>query len=713
MPPSQLSPVYEFLDFRLDCGRFELLRNGHTVRMERKPMELLILLASREGQLVTRAEIAERLWSSEVFVDTEHGINTAIRKVRTVLRDDPENPRFVQTVTGMGYRFVAPLSAVLPRPAAPPESAPVVPSHPGRKTGWYIAVGVSLILAIAGGLIYRREHRLPGLLYTQLTDFTDSAVAPALSPDGHMLAFIRGDRGFLSTDQIYVMMLPDGEARRLSEDARPKYGLAFSPDGSQIAYTAMDSSGFSTYEVSALGGESHLLLNNAAGLTWLDPQHLLFSQIQSGIHMGVVTAAASGDNLRQIYLPAHERAMAHFSLPSPSHQFALVVEMNASGGWSPCKLVPLSGQGGARAVGPTAPCTSAGWSTDGSWMYFTATVDGRSHIWRQHFADGEPEQLTFGPTEEDGLAVSPDGKSLITSVGIHQSSIWIHDEHGERQLSSEGEVVDWPSPPAFNADGTILYYLLRRDNDLHAELWSTTIASGKSGPVFSGAGGTAITAFGLSFDSQRVVYTAVGRDGKTQLWIAPLDQNAPPARVNVNGAQRPHFGPHGEILFQKTEGDLNYLEQINPDGSHDSRTLPYPVEEFEGASPSGRWVAVAVPSAQAKDLPKIMAVPLDGGTPRRICSVFCVARWSSDGRSLVVPVEDTSRNSAGRSLVIPVGAGDSLTSLPKDGIPPSALPGIVPGAQSIAHAAPVSKDAEHYAWVNTTVQRNLYRISLR
>jgi DNA-binding winged helix-turn-helix (wHTH) protein len=71
--------------------------------------ELLILLAARNGHLVTRAEIAERLWDREVFVDTEHGVDTAIRKIRQVLRDDPEEPRFVQTVTGKGYRFIGPI----------------------------------------------------------------------------------------------------------------------------------------------------------------------------------------------------------------------------------------------------------------------------------------------------------------------------------------------------------------------------------------------------------------------------------------------------------------------------------------------------------------------------------------------------------------------------------------------------------------------------
>ena len=99
-------------------------------------MELLILLASREGQLVTRSEIADRLWESEVFVDTEHGINTAIRKLRYLLRDDPDHPQFIQTVIGMGYRFIAPITTVekasseVVRPGALVEAAAMDPVEP-------------------------------------------------------------------------------------------------------------------------------------------------------------------------------------------------------------------------------------------------------------------------------------------------------------------------------------------------------------------------------------------------------------------------------------------------------------------------------------------------------------------------------------------------------------------------------------------------------
>jgi len=79
------------------------------LRLEKIPMELLILLAEKKDQLVSREEITEKLWGKDVFLDTEQGINTAIRKIRQALRDDPEQSRYIQTVVGKGYRFIGPI----------------------------------------------------------------------------------------------------------------------------------------------------------------------------------------------------------------------------------------------------------------------------------------------------------------------------------------------------------------------------------------------------------------------------------------------------------------------------------------------------------------------------------------------------------------------------------------------------------------------------
>jgi DNA-binding winged helix-turn-helix (wHTH) protein/tetratricopeptide (TPR) repeat protein len=106
-------------EIELDLGRYELRRRGRRVKLEKKPMELLLLLVSRRDQLVPREEIVARLWSSDLFVDTERNINNIVRKIRTALRDDAERPRFLETVVGKGYRFVGPVRVIDARYAKP------------------------------------------------------------------------------------------------------------------------------------------------------------------------------------------------------------------------------------------------------------------------------------------------------------------------------------------------------------------------------------------------------------------------------------------------------------------------------------------------------------------------------------------------------------------------------------------------------------------
>lgn len=584
--------------------------------------------------------------------------------------------------------------------------------RPARKhTRWMTVAALCATLALAGVSVHPFFRTRPAqLTYTQLTDFTDSATAPALSPDGRMVAFIRGSNSFLTVDQIYVKVLPNGEARRLTQDSRFKYNLAFSPDGSQIAYTVMVSpASWATYTVSVLGGDSQLLLSNAAGLTWLDAHQLLFSQIRSGLHMGVVTGTVTREDFRELYFPKHERAMAHYSYASPDRRSALVVEMNEKRGWGSCRLISLIDRSEAKSIGPQGACTSAGWSPDGAWMYFTVAVKRQSHLWRQRFPNGRPEQITFGPTEEEGVAVDRDGRSVITSMGAHESSIWIHGPEGERSLSSEGEVVADISPPSFSADGKVLYYLLRHPAGSEPELWRTAVSSGQSESVLPGI---FMGAYDISPDGKQVVYATMIPGKKSQLWLAPIDRSSPATRIGSGGEMSPHFGPVGQILFQHTEGNFNYLERMNPESSGRSKVAPYPIAEIQGISPGRRWIMAVAPFLDGTGAIPI-AIPTDGGPSRIMCANYCVPNWSSNGKWLFIPVEESSRTSPGRSLAIPVGPGESLPAFPPGGIKRLAEPSAVPGSQLVNRAELVpGEDPSHFAYVNTTVHRNLYRISL-
>jgi TolB-like protein/DNA-binding winged helix-turn-helix (wHTH) protein/Tfp pilus assembly protein PilF len=256
--------VYQFADFRLDCGSFELLRKGRALRMERKPMELLILLVSHQGELVTRAEIVQHLWSSEVFVDTEHGINTAIRKIRYALGDDPDNPRFVQTLPSRGYRFICPLLSGKAQPVEAESQAeaatPAVETGPNDqrmspRPRFLVATLVSCLVVALSVIVYLGGRR------TRAGQISSSgpvmlAVLPFqnLSGDPNQDYFSDGlteeviaQLGALSPDQLGVIARTTSMAykhtsksvQQIGSELRVSYVLESSVrrDGSQVRIT--------------------------------------------------------------------------------------------------------------------------------------------------------------------------------------------------------------------------------------------------------------------------------------------------------------------------------------------------------------------------------------------------------------------------------------------------------------------------------------------
>src|SRR5262252_6182233 len=108
--------IFRFGDFELDMLAYELRRKGRRLRLARQPMELLSLLVERPKELVSREEIATRLWAPDVCVDVDAGVHTAVLKIRQVLGESRESPRFLETVAGKGYRFIAPVERVPPIP---------------------------------------------------------------------------------------------------------------------------------------------------------------------------------------------------------------------------------------------------------------------------------------------------------------------------------------------------------------------------------------------------------------------------------------------------------------------------------------------------------------------------------------------------------------------------------------------------------------------
>jgi eukaryotic-like serine/threonine-protein kinase len=592
------------------------------------------------------------------------------------------------------------------------ETTELQPIKSKARNAYYYLAAAALVLAIAAAFLFRRsspDHGATSKEWEQLTFFRDSVVYPALSSDGRMLAFIRGDNSFLPLGElnslfplgeIYIKLLPGGEPVQLTHDSTTKLAPSFSPDNSQIAYGIIIP--FDTWEVPVLGGEPHMLLPNASSLTWIEGgRRLLFSEIKEGLHMAVVTTDEGRGNSRDVYVPTGERSMAHLSYLSPDGRWVLVVEMGSRGEILPCRIVPFQGTNDIKVVGPpNGPCISGAWSPDGKWIYLTARTDD-FHIWRQRFPDGDPEQLTFGPTSQEGIAMAPDGKSLITSVGSQDLTVWLHDKDGDRQISSEGNT----SSPAFSADGRNLYFLKANGQTRANELWSKELNSGKEERVLPDY---PILGYSVTRDGKELAFAMKDQSGHTNLWIAPTSRRSSPVRISSAAVEdSPFFLPNGDLVFRAIEGGSNFLYRMKADGTG-RRKIASEIWDITSVSPDGRWVVAGSGGSDKEHAPGIKAFALDGSATVPLCVTNCLVNWDLSGKVAFLYFPEVHEG----SYAMPVMRDSGLPKIPltvtvriEDFANPKAITTIPWYVQSAVSPS-------LYAYTRQNTRRNLYRIQL-
>jgi eukaryotic-like serine/threonine-protein kinase len=605
--------------------------------------------------------------------------------------------------------------------------ASTVKKRPIIAATWIAAAVAFATIAIGVFWLTRAERStlVDASKWIQLTAFPDSVTQPALSPDGRFVAFIHGPDTFTTPGQIYIKQLPNGEAVPLTNDELPKMSPVFSPDGTRIAYTVNGSSErWNTWIVPTLRGTPRRWLHNASGLTWVSDSDLLFSEIKSGSgqHMGIVRSNEARTASRGVYFPAHAEAMAHRSAVSPDGKWVLLIEMDDRSVWLPCRLVPADGAYAGHHVGPTnSRCTDVAWAPDGRFMYFSADAGDGFHLWRQRFPDGQAEQITRGPTSEEGIAIAADGRSLITSVGFRRRGIWIHDASAERPIAGEGYAF-WP---LFSADGTKLVYRISPrgsggqtpvSGQSPTELWVMDLRSGSTERLLPGQ---LATMYDLSA-SGRIVATIVEADGKSRVWLAWLNGREPPRRVADIDADTARFAAGDAIVFRAADGDAFSLFRINADGTGRTKVAPFNVSSTLGnASPGGEWLSAFGGTGENRDLWLIstsgMNEPvlfLASGGVRRAGGRI---RWSPDGRQAYFSIATTTASAfgLGRTYVIPLRAGSLLPDIPSGGFRSEGEIARLPGVEIIPYGDVVLGPTRGtYAFSRETMTRNLYRIPL-
>jgi eukaryotic-like serine/threonine-protein kinase len=577
-----------------------------------------------------------------------------------------------------------------------------LPTKSFRRAGYYVVAALLALAAVGSYLLYRSSHSAPAVSkeWEQLTFFTDSAVYPALSQDGRMLSFVRGTESFIGLGEIYVKFLPDGQPVQLTHDGTHKFSPAFSPDGSVVAYSRVDP--WNTFEVPVLGGEPRLKLPNASSLTWIESgKRLLYSEIKEGLHMAVVTSDEGRGNSRDVYVPAGDRSIAHHSYPSPDGRWLLVVQMDSRGSILPCRVVPFHGTGDVRVVGPpNSPCFAGAWSADGKWIYLAVTTDA-SHIWRQRFPSGEPQQITFGPTSQEGIAMAPDGKSLVTSVGSQDTTVWIHDKDGDHQISSEGNA----RAPSFSSDGNGLYFLMINGQSHLSELWMKDLSSGKMDRVLPGY---SMDSYSVSRDGKQLAFVAKDDAGHAAIWVAPMSRRSSPVRISSTEVEdSPIFLPDGDLIFRAVEGGSNFLYRMKADGSARSKIIAERVFDLFVLSPDGRWVIASAPNPNQEHTAGTKAFRVGGNEQLLVCPSFCLIDWDPSGKFAFFSFGN--EKSYAFSLTQQFG-------LPR--LPPAGLSRVedFPAAKTaitIPNFVESAISPSFYAYTRRNTRRNLYRIQLQ
>jgi hypothetical protein len=353
-------------------------------------------------------------------------------------------------------------------------------------------------------------------------------------------------------------------------------------------------------------------------------------------------------------------------------------------------------------------------------MYFSSNAGGGFHIWRQRYPDGVPEQITSGPAEQEGTALTPDGNYLVTSIGFQQATVWVHDSAGDHQLTSEGFAM----LPTMAPSGDRVFYLVRSSSTrayASGELWSTNLATGEKERVLPGH---VVANYSISRDAKKVVFTSIGNEGGDGVWIADLDRRTPPRQLTRGGEFRAFFGSPGQIIYM-SQGQVRHLYRMKEDGSGNEMISPDPVTYLISVAPDGRWAAALVgveaangggTSAHLVSMKGEMSFPVCGGGcslgfgPNRVQAP--IVDWSPDGRFLVVGLQYFGLRTM-RTVVLPYRSDVPLERLWPKGLKAEADVAANPGARVITepNVFTGSTSSAYLFWKRAT-QSNLYRIPI-
>jgi Tol biopolymer transport system component/DNA-binding winged helix-turn-helix (wHTH) protein len=654
----------QFGPFEADLHTHELWKFGTRIKLVGQPFEVLAILLSKPGELVTRDALRERLWPGDTFVDFNHGLNAAVNKLREALSDSADNPRYVETLPRRGYRFIAAVTrssnipaTVASEPVPQPETSVRVKEPPcfeiptfagveeqeeqavpKNRRRWYFAAAIVVaafvffhaaiwlfnqVSTIAGA----RDRYTAGQHIRPLTTVSAETSEPSFSPDGNYIAFrVEGSKP--QEGGVFVKAVGSDQMVQVTKNAGDCCP-AWSPDGQTLAFSRFTENEFQIYTVLLaqtpdgawkVGAEKKL---NTSGITprrgevaWSpDGKTLAFSGGAGIILLNPTDASAhrltEPPPLAEDWGPSF----------SPDGKRVLFVRSRDTGFSEEIMTIPVYGGSVARVASePARILGPPQWSFDGQSVIFASDRNSHPALWRVSLTDEAPIAIN-----DSGWypAVSRKGYKLAYQRVTRSLNVWemsLVEKQKHILIPSTSETDQGPGPQ-LSPDGTKIAYMSDRSGTM--EIWVSD-QDGRNPLQLSAIGSAGTPRWSpdgqsIAFDARTkngvYIYTVTLREGVPKLLVGDTRENICPS-----------WSPDGKwVYFVSSRTGGWQVWKVPADGG-----TPSQVTTLGGhapfASADGKFIYYAK-TAYAN--PEIWQVPVDGGTEHLVSPMLRPATWAS------------------------------------------------------------------------------------
>ena len=632
-PASSTGPhLRRFGVFVLNLRTGELSKKDRRLPLQGQPIQILCMLLERPGEVVTRTEIQQRIWTGDTFVDFEGGLNSAMGKLREALSDSAANPRFIETLHRRGYRFIAPVEIPDAPPPEPIRRVIEMPSTeapaPGRpKALWISAVAAAVVILALLLVLWRRAAPLPPPAITPFTSFPGVERNPSFSPDGNAIAFgwsgPDGDQPDLYVKYIQAgaPLLSNDTALRLTAGPSGSINPKWSPDGRALAFfrESKNGPGKDIVLASPLGaGSSPVIAGTTVGesFDWSpDSKALAIAERGSIVLLSLETHLE-----KRITSPTGSDAD---SFPAFSPDGRSIAFRRGSTPWSSDLFtVPVDGGPPQQLTRDHRTIGGLAWTANGRELVFSSNRPGAGRLWRIAATGGEPHLVWGAQGDANDVAISRRGNRLAYSVTEFNANIWrvrVDPDTGQRGAPTKTIYsTRFQSSPQFSPDGTKVAFESDRTG-LH-QLWITA-ADGTGARQLTSFDGPLVSRPQWSPDGGRIAVEVHSRGTQLVYIVGPNGGSPQLLETHTVDAAAPAWSADGRSIFftggdqiWKTSATGGPSTQITKGGG--IRSLP---------SKDGKILYYA----KGRNAPGIWRVPVEGGPEEIVLNEPKAKLWNS------------------------------------------------------------------------------------